>query len=82
MQQKLMNVKVKCIVAYFIYANNTNGKFCMKYRISTFMPKGKAAKDKPLRRFFEVNSQEREPPGLMAALSPQKQHYSISSGLK
>ncbi len=34
-----------------IYANNANRKFCTKYGISTsFVRKGRAAKDEPLRK--------------------------------
>lgn len=41
MQQKFMNVRVRCIAADSIYANNTNKKFCTKYGISTsFVRKG------------------------------------------
>ena len=51
MQQKLMNVRVRCVAADSIYANNANRKFCTKYGISTsFVRKGRAAKDEPLRR--------------------------------
>ena len=31
MQQKLMNVRVRCVAADSIYANNANRKFCTKY---------------------------------------------------
>lgn len=34
MQQKFMNVRVRCTVADSIYANNANRKFCTKYGIS------------------------------------------------
>ena len=51
MQQKLMNVRVRCVAADSIYANNANRKFCTKYGISTsFVRKGRAAKDEPLRK--------------------------------
>ena len=51
MQQKLMNVRVRCVAADSIYANNANRKFCTKYGISTsFVRKGRAAKDEQLRR--------------------------------
>ncbi|WP_410492333.1 transposase [Bacteroides stercoris] len=44
MQQKLMNVRVRCVAADSIYANNANRKFCTKYGISTsFVRKGRAA---------------------------------------
>ena len=31
MQQKLMNVRVRCVAAGSLYANNANRKFCTKY---------------------------------------------------
>lgn len=34
MQQQLMNVRVRCMAADSIYANNANRKFCTKYGIS------------------------------------------------
>lgn len=53
MQQKLMNVRVRCVAADSIYANNANRKFCTKYGISTsFVRKGKAAKDETLRKIL------------------------------
>jgi hypothetical protein len=51
MQQKLMNVRVRCVAADSIYANNANRKFYTKYGISTsFVRKGRAAQDEPLRK--------------------------------
>lgn len=51
MQQKLMNVRVRCAAGDSIYANNANRRFCTKYGISTsFVRKGRAAKDEPLRK--------------------------------
>ena len=51
MQQKLMNVRVKRVAADSIYANNANRKFYTKYGISTsFVRKGRAAQDEPLRK--------------------------------
>lgn len=53
MQQKPMNVRVKCVAADSIYANNANRKFCTKYGISTsFVRKGKAAKDEASRKML------------------------------
>ena len=51
MQQKLMNVRVRYVATDSIYANNANRKFCKKYGISTsFVRKGRTAKDEPLRK--------------------------------
>lgn len=45
-EQKLMNVRVRCVVTDSIYATNVNRKFCTKYGISTsFVRKGRATKD-------------------------------------
>ena len=56
MQQKLMNVRVRCVAAGSIYANNANRKFCTKYGISTsFVRKGRAAKDELLRKVLRNN---------------------------
>ncbi len=56
MQQKLMNVRVRCVTANSIYANNANRKFCTKYGISTsFVRKGRAAKDELLRKVLKSN---------------------------
>ena len=56
MQQKLMNVRVRCVAAGSIYANNANRKFCTKYGISTsFVRKGRAAKDELLRKVLRSN---------------------------
>ena len=42
MQQQLINVRVRCVAADSIYANNANRRFCTKYGISTsFVRKGR-----------------------------------------
>ena len=56
MQQKLMSVRVRCVAADSIYANNANRKFCTKYGISiSFVRKGRAAKDEQLRKVLRNN---------------------------
>ena len=51
MQQKLINVKVRCVTADSIYANNFNRKFCIKIGISTsFVHKERAAKNESLKK--------------------------------
>ena len=53
MQQKLMSVRVRCVAADSIYANNANRKFCTKYGISiSFVRKERAAKDGQLRKIL------------------------------
>ena len=79
MQQKLMNVKVSCVAADSIYANNANRKFCTKYGISTsFVRKGRAAKDEPLRKVLRSELSKERATRLEGSFGTQKQHYSLS----
>ena len=68
MQQKLMNVRVRCVAADSIYANNINRKFCTKYGISTsFVRKGRVIKDEPLRKALRSELSKKESPSLKEA---------------
>ena len=79
MQQKLMNVRVKRVAADSIYANNANRKFCTKYGISTsFVRKGRAAKDEPLRKVLRSELSKERATRLEGSFGTQKQHYSLS----
>ena len=79
MQQKLMNVRVRCVAADSIYANNANRKFCTKYGISTsFVRKGKAAKDEPLRKVLRSELSRERATRLEGNFGTQKQHYSLA----
>ena len=79
MQQKLMNVRVRCVAADAIYANNANRKFCTKYGISTsFVRKGRAAKDEQLRRVLRSELSRERATRLEGSFGTQKQHYSLS----
>ena len=79
MQQKLMNVRVRCVAADSIYANNANRKFCTKYGISTsFVCKGRAAKDEPLRKVLRSELSKERTTRLEGSFGTQKQHYSLS----
>ena len=79
MQQKLMNVRVRCVAADSIYANNANRKFCTKYGISTsFVRKGRAAKDEPLRKVLRSELSKERATRLEGCFGTQKQHYSLS----
>ena len=79
MQQKLMNVRVRCVAADSIYANNANRKFCTKYGISTsFVRKGRAAKDEPLRRVLRSELSRERATRLEGSFGTQKLHYSLS----
>ena len=79
MQQKLMNVRARCVAADSIYANNANRKFCTKYGISTsFVRKGRAAKDEPLREVLRSELSEERATRREGSFGTQKQHYSLS----
>ncbi len=79
MQQKLMNVRVRCVAADSIYANNANRKFCTKYGISTsFVRKGRSAKDEPLRKVLRSELSKERATRLEGSFGTQKQHYSLS----
>ena len=79
MQQKLMNVRVRCVAADSIYANNANRKFCTKYGISTsFVRKGRAAKDEQMRRILRGELSKERATRLEGSFGTQKQHYSLS----
>ena len=79
MQQKLMNVKVRCAAGDSIYANNANRKFCTKYGISTsFVRKGRAAKDEPLKKVLRSELSKERAIRLEGSFGTQKQHYSLS----
>ncbi|MDB9152036.1 transposase [Parabacteroides distasonis] len=79
MQQKLMNVRVRYVAADSIYANNANRKFCTKYGISTsFVRKGRAAKDERLRKVLRSELSRERATRLEGSFGTQKQHYSLS----
>ena len=79
MQQKLMKVRVTCAAGDSIYANNANRKFCTKYGISTsFVRKGRAARDEPLRKVLRSELSKERATRLEGSFGTQKQHYSLS----
>ena len=79
MQQKLMNVRVRCVAADSIYANNANRKFCTKYGIYTsFVCKGRAASDESLRKVLRSELSKEKAIRLEGSFGAQKQHYSLS----
>ena len=79
MQQKLMIVRVRCVAADSIYANNANRKFCTKYGISTsFVRKGRAVKDEPLRKVLRSELSKERATRLEGSFGTQKQHYSLA----
>ena len=74
-----MNVRVRCVAADSIYANNANRKFCTKYGIFTsFVRKGRAAKDEPLRKVLRSELSKERATRLEGNFGTQKQHYSLS----
>ena len=79
LQQRLMKARVRCVAADSIYANNANRKFCTKYGISTsFVRKGRAAKDERLRRVLRSELSRERATRLEGSFGTQKQHYSLS----
>ena len=79
MHQKLMNVRVRCVAGDSIYANNANRRFCTKYGISTsFVRKGRAAKDEPLGKVLRSELSKQRATRLEGSFGTQKQHYSLS----
>ena len=79
MQQKLMNVRVRCAAGDSIYANNANRRFCTKYGISpSFVRKGRAAKDEPLRKVLRSELSKERATRLEGSFGTQKQHYSLA----
>lgn len=79
MQQELMGVRVRCVAADSIYANNANRRFCTKYGISTsFVRKGRAAKDERLRKVLRSELSRERATRLEGSFGTQKQHYSLS----
>ncbi len=79
MQQKLMNVRVRCVAADSIYANNANRKFCTEYGISTsFVRKERAVRDESLRKVLRSELSRERATRLEGSFGTQKQHYSLS----
>ena len=67
MQQKLMNVRVRCVAADSIYANNANRKFCTKYGISTSFVRKEGGQDEPLRKVLRSRLSKKGQHGLKEA---------------
>lgn len=78
LQQKLMKVRVKAVAADSIYANNANRKFCTWFGISTsFVRKGRAAKDEKARKVFRSALSRDRIIRLEGSFGTLKQHYSL-----
>ena len=74
-----MNVRVRCVATDSIYANNANRKFCTKYGISTsFVRKGRAAKNEPLRKVLRSELSKERATRLEGSFGTQKQHYLLA----
>ena len=74
-----IRLKVRCMAADSIYANNANRKFCTKYGISTsFVRKGRAARDESLRKVLRSELSKERATRLEGSFGTQKQHYSLS----
>ena len=61
------------------YWQKKHRKFCTKYGISTsFVRKGRAAKDEPLRKVLRSELSKERATRLEGSFGTQKQHYSLS----
>ncbi|MEG0889231.1 MAG: transposase, partial [Bacteroides sp.] len=79
LQQKLTKTRVKALAADSIYANNENRKFCAQYGIATsFVRKGRAAKDEKLRKILRSELSCERATRLEGSFGTQKQHYSLA----
>ena len=75
---RLMKTRVRALAADAIYATNENRKFCTRNHINTsFVRKGKAAKDEKERKLLrQILSRERAT-RLEGSFGTQKLHYSL-----
>ena len=73
-----MNIRVRCVAADSISTNNTSRKFCAKYGISTsFVRKGRAAKDEPLRKVLRCEFSKERVTLIEVSFGTQKKYYSL-----
>ena len=74
-----MRKKVKAVAADSIYATNENRKYCTSYGIATsFVRKGKAAKDEQQRKQLRSQLSKERATRLEGSFGTQKQHYSLA----
>lgn len=79
LQQQLTKTRVRAVAADAIYANNANRKFCTKYGITTsFVRKGRAAKDEKLRKIVRSELSRKRATQLEGSFGTQKQYYSLA----
>ena len=79
LQQRLMRRKVTAVAADSIYASNANRKFCTEKGIATsFVRKGRAAKDEELRRILRSELSRERATRLEGSFGTHKQHYSLA----
>lgn len=79
LHQRLMRKKVKAVAADSIYATNENRKYCTSHGISTsFVRKGKAAKDEQERKQLRSELSKERATRLEGSFGTQKQHYSLA----
>ena len=80
MQQKLMNVRVRCVAADSIYMPimPTESSVQNMGYPHPFVRKGRAAKDEPLRKVLRSELSKERATRLEGSFGTQKQHYSLS----
>lgn len=78
LQQQLIKTRVRAVAADSIYATNANRRFCTRYGISTsFVRKGRAAKDENLRKILRSALSRQRATRLEGSFGTHKQHYSL-----
>lgn len=78
LQQQLTHTRVRAVAADAIYATNANRKFCTRYGIITsFVRKGRVAKDEKLRKFLRAELSRERATRLEGSFGTQKQYYSL-----
>lgn len=79
LQQRLTGKRVTAVAADSIYANNANRKYCNTRRITTsFVRKGRAAKDEKLRQILRSQLGRERATRLEGSFGIHKQHYSLA----
>ncbi len=79
LQQRLTKTHVRAVATDSIYANNENHQFCTQYGIATsFVRKGRAAKDEKLRKILGSELSHERATRLEGSFGTQKQHYSLA----
>lgn len=78
LHHKLFKKRVRCLAADAIYATNANRKFCSSRSIMTsFVRKGRAAKDEPERKVLRAELSRQRATRLEGSYGTHKEHYGL-----